>query len=302
MNNMSNNINDNKENNGKQKKFLNLPRLWVQAAFFALSNGFTLGFLSGSIFKGKSKAICAPGLNCYSCPGALFACPIGSLQTMLGQRKFMASAYVFGLLMTFGSVLGRFVCGWLCPFGLVQDLLHKIPIFKKVKNLPGHKYLVYLKYVVLVLLVILFPLFLTDDTGMGRQYFCELVCPSGTLLGGLPIIAPNELLQQAIGSTFIRKAVILVIVLLLSIKVYRPFCKYLCPLGAFYGMFNPISAYRLNIDELKCVKCGKCSAVCKMGVDVVKNANSPECIRCGDCKKACPTGAISSGFCGKTRQ
>ena len=98
-------------------------RLFCQSAFTALSNGYLRGFAKGEIFTGDSKIVCVPGLNCYSCPGALGSCPIGALQAVLGSRKFQISFYVLGFLMMVGAICGRFVCGWLCPFGLVQDLL-----------------------------------------------------------------------------------------------------------------------------------------------------------------------------------
>ena len=111
-------------------------RLLCQAAWFALTNGYAAGFLEKKIYTGKLKSLCVPGLNCYSCPGALAGCPIGSLQAVLSSSSFTVSCYVLGFLMMFGTLLGRFICGWLCPFGLVQDLLHKIPFPGKKKNLP----------------------------------------------------------------------------------------------------------------------------------------------------------------------
>ena len=98
-------------------------RLLIQACFAALSNGYINGFVKGKIFDGGTKFVCVPGMNCYSCPGALGACPIGSLQATLNAREYRVSMYVVGLLVIFGTFLGRFVCGFLCPFGLIQDLL-----------------------------------------------------------------------------------------------------------------------------------------------------------------------------------
>ena len=106
-------------------------RLTVQLLFTIVTNGYMYGFLGGKIYQGSLKYICVPGLNCYSCPGAVAACPIGALQALLNQRGFQVPFAALGFFFIFGSVLGRFVCGWLCPFGLVQDLLHKIPLFKK---------------------------------------------------------------------------------------------------------------------------------------------------------------------------
>ena len=271
-------------------------RLWGQALWFALTNGYARGFMSGRIYQGPLKKFCAPGLNCYSCPGAYLSCPIGSLQAVLDSGQYRASLYVFGFMAAFGVLLGRFVCGWLCPFGLVQDLLHKIPVFRKRKNLPGHRVLRYGKYAVLLFLVILLPLTVTNAFDMGEPWFCKYFCPSGTLLAGLPLLAANENLRSAIGFLFGWKFLILVSLLLLSVKFYRPFCKYLCPLGAFYGFFNRIALYRFEVDAEKCVRCGKCREVCGMDIKTWETPNSMECIRCGDCKQACPTGAITSGF------
>ena len=111
-------------------------RLWVQVLFTALTNGYLLGFTKGKIYRGPSKQVCVPGLNCYSCPGAVGSCPIGSLQAVVGGKDFRFPFYVIGFLMIVGSLMGRFVCGWLCPFGLVQDLLHKIPV-PKLRRVPG---------------------------------------------------------------------------------------------------------------------------------------------------------------------
>lgn len=268
-------------------------RLWVQIVFTAVTNGYLLGFLRGRIYTGPTKAACVPGLNCYSCPGALGSCPIGSLQAVLGSRDYKFSFYVVGFLLFFGSLFGRFVCGWLCPFGLVQDLLYKIPLFKKRKNLPGHKVLIWAKYVILVLFVILLPLLVVDFTGQGDPWFCKYICPSGTLAAGIPLVLLNENLKLAVGNLFFWKAAILIVLIILALWVYRPFCKYLCPLGAIYSFFNPVALYRYQIDESACTKCGKCKKACKMDIKVWEKPNSLECIRCGDCVRACPTQAIS---------
>lgn len=283
------------------KKIRKNLRLWVQIIFTALTNGYLLGFTKGEIYQGASKKICVPGLNCYSCPGAVGSCPIGSLQAVIGGKDYRFSFYVIGFLMIIGSLMGRFVCGWLCPFGLVQDLLHKIPVKKKIRKLPGDKYLRHLKYVVLVVFVLGLPLFLRGESGYSSPWFCKLICPSGMLLGGIPLVLTNPLLQQAIGWLFSWKMAILMTIVILSIFTYRPFCKYLCPLGAIYGFFNRFSLYRYEVDGNRCIHCGKCQKVCQMNVDVCKTPNSAECIRCGKCKDVCPTGAIHTTF-SKTKE
>ena len=144
------------------------------------------------------------------------------------------------------------------------------------------------------------PLLLVGESGHGSPWLSKLICPSGTLLGGIPLVAKNPGLQRAIGFLFGWKVSILVILLILSTMIYRPFCKYLCPLGAIYGIFNRFSLYHYEIDAAKCTKCGLCAKKCDMGVKVYENPNSAECIRCGKCKDVCPTGAIHSGIRPKT--
>lgn len=279
---------------GKKLKSQN-RRTAIQALWAFVTNSYISGFIQGKIYKGNTKKLCVPGLNCYSCPGALGSCPIGSLQAVIGSWNFKFTFYVAGFLIFIGSLMGRFVCGWLCPFGLIQDLLHKIPFVKKISTFRGDKLLRKLKYVILVVFVILLPLFLVDVLGQGSPYFCKLICPAGTLEGGIPLVLLNRTLRNTIGWLYAWKNLILVITIILSIMIYRPFCKYICPLGAIYSVFNPISVFRYQVDEHKCTHCGACAKACKMQVDPVKNANHTECIRCGLCKEVCPTDAISSG-------
>lgn len=280
----------------KKKSVRDWPRHLIQAAWAALTNSHVSGFVTGKIYTGKLKNLCVPGLNCYSCPGATGACPIGSLQAVIGSWNFKFAYYVIGFLIFVGAILGRLVCGFLCPFSLIQDLLHKIPFFKKIRTFRGDKLLRKLKYVIFLVFVILLPLFLTDLMGQGAPYFCKLICPAGTLEGGLPLVLLNKAMRGAIGWLYIWKNTILIATIVLSILIYRPFCKYICPLGAFYSIFNKVSLFRYRIDGDKCVHCGKCAKVCQMNVDPVKTPNSPECIRCGRCRQACPKDAISCGF------
>lgn len=278
-----------------QKRKTNV-RLCVQTAFTALTNGYLIGFAKGEIYQGSSKRICVPGLNCYSCPGAVVSCPIGSLQAVIGSKNYQFSFYVIGTLMIIGSLMGRFVCGWLCPFGLIQDLLHKIPFVKKIEQLPFDRQLGWLKYIILAVFVLALPMFLTGYSGYGNPWFCKLICPSGTMLGGIPLVAANPELQETAGFLFVWKVGLLLLFLLLSVMVYRPFCRYFCPLGAIYGLFNRFSLYRYEIDETKCSKCGLCQKKCGMNVKVYENPNSMECIRCGKCIAACPKGAIHTSL------
>ena len=268
------------------------PRRLAQLAAAALFNGYAAGFRRGRIFTGGSKALCVPVLNCYSCPGALGACPIGALQTALGaHRRF--PFYALGALTLFGLLLGRTICGLLCPFGLVQDLLYKIPLPKRELPRRLDRPARYGKYAVLLLLVVFLPAFAPTAIGIAPPFFCQYLCPAGTLEGGIPLLAANPALRAAAGALFSWKFLVLTVLLAASTVIFRPFCKYLCPLGAFYGLFNRFSLCRLALDKSRCTGCGQCRRACPMGVEVTRNINSPECIRCGLCRTACPAGAIS---------
>lgn len=264
----------------------------MQAGWTLISNSYVTGFLHGKIYRGPIKNICVPGLNCYSCPGALGSCPLGALQAVAGSWKYNVSLYLIGFFMIVGALCGRFVCGFLCPFGLFQDLLHKIPFPKKLRTFKGDRALRRLKYLILLIFVILLPMFAVDIAGQGAPYFCKLICPAGTLMGGWPLVALDSALRGAIGFLFAWKSVILIVTILLSVIIYRPFCKYICPLGAIYACFNKVSIYKLKVDTSTCTQCGVCTKACKMGIEPYKTPNSPECIRCGDCTRACPHRAI----------
>ena len=273
-------------------------RGWIQAIATLLTNIHIPNLLKGKIYQGKIKTVCVPGLNCYSCPAATGACPIGAFQAVVGSSRFKFSYYITGFFILLGMILGRFICGFLCPFGWFQDLLHKIP--GKKFSTARLKLLRYLKYMILIVFVILLPMFVTNSVGMGDPFFCKYICPQGVLEGAIPLSLGNTAIRSALGTLFSFKCLILITVVVLSILFYRPFCKWICPLGAIYSLFNKISFLNIKVESSKCVGCNKCSKACKMDIDVCKTPNHPECIRCGACIKACPKDAIQYQFLGKT--
>ena len=265
-------------------------RGWIQAGAVLLTNLHLPNFIKGGIYQGKGKTVCVPGLNCYSCPAASGACPIGAFQAVAGSSKFRFSCYITGFLILLGVLLGRLICGFLCPFGWFQELLHRIPTRKlSTKKLRP---LTYLKYVILLVMVVLLPAFAVNDVGMGDPFFCKYFCPQGVLEGAIPLALVNSGIRAALGKLFTWKLCILLAVAVLSVLFYRPFCKWLCPLGAFYALFNKVSLLQMKVDANACISCGKCVKVCSMDVDVTKTPDHAECIRCGKCVLACPTGAV----------
>jgi len=256
------------------------------------------GFASGSIYKGPLKAVCAPGLNCYSCPGAVAACPIGALQAAAMDRRKLVPFYVGGWLILIGVTIGRLVCGFLCPFGWLQELLHRIPT-PKMRLAQAHRYLKKLKYAVLAVFVAGIPIGYALFAGGGFPAFCQWICPAGTLEAGIPLVTLNARIGSAAGWLFLWKCGLALVFLAAAILIFRPFCKYVCPLGAIYAWMNRLSLVTIDTDEAKCTGCGHCTAICRM------QATSPldaECIRCGECVRACPMQAMEWRVCGKKMQ
>lgn len=264
----------------------------IQLYAALLTNANLKGFGSGKIYQGKLKSACAPGLNCYSCPGAAAACPLGALQNALASSGKTIPYYIFGILILFGFLFGRWICGFLCPFGLIQDLLYKIKTPKVRKN-RFTRILSYLKYVILVVFVVILPLIYAADTlDFPLPAFCKYICPSGTLLGAVGLLSneENALMLAMLGPLFTWKFCLLVAFIVGSIFLYRFFCRFFCPLGALYGLFNRISLLGMKVDQKSCTDCGICVGKCHMDI---RKVGDHECISCGDCIDACPTGAIT---------
>ena len=271
-------------------------RLAAQFGFFLLQNPFINNFASGRIYQGGLKSACTPGLNCYSCPAAAVSCPIGATQLFLAGARQSISLYATGFLLAVGAVFGRFICGFVCPMGLAQDLLYRIKAPKLVVRL---RVLRYAKYAVLALFVVVLPSIARDGlSGLGKPWFCQYICPSGTLFGAVPLLAANDFLRQSAGALFALKISILAGAVALSAIVFRPFCRVLCPLGAVYALLNRVSLLHMRCDKAKCVSCGACSKACHAKIDPVAQPNAPECVRCGKCVSACPHKALSYGMGG----
>lgn len=269
-----------------------MKRKIVQVAAFVYSNTYIGNFVSGQIYKGSWKQFCNPGMNCYSCPAARLACPIGAMQAVSGSMNFKLSFYVIGFVLALGVVFGRAICGFFCPFGLIQELIYKIPFPKK----KLWKWLTYVKYVLLAVFVVIMPVTMVNELGMSSPAFCEYICPAGTLEGGIPLLSTHPELRATLGALFSVKACILIITLIGCLSVCRFFCKVMCPLGAIYGLLNKVSIYHMECNKKTCASCGKCHNICPMDVDPVKNPNSAECIRCGKCVASCPKESLALKF------
>lgn len=278
----------------------NKHRWKIQLGAALASNPFLMNFLHGRISRTGLKAVCVPGLNCYSCPAAAASCPIGALQAVIGSSKFQFAWYVVGFLIFAGRAAGAGGVRLSVPVRMVPGAASQNPC-KKVQHQAGPH----------------LDLSEIRDSGAlrhcpaydggqrggnGRPFFCKYICPAGILEGGIPLALADAGIRAGLGGLFTWKSCILLGTALLAVFFYRPFCKWLCPLGAFYGLCNRISICRLQVDSGRCTACGACSRACRMDVDVFRTPNHAECIRCGDCAAACPHGAITRVFSIKTIQ
>ena len=275
-------------------------RLLIQFGFFVAQNPFLRNFFTGSIYQGNLKRFCTPGLNCYSCPAAAFSCPIGSMQLFFAGLRHNISLYITGFLLSVGVVFGKFICGYVCPMGLVQDLLYKIKSRKFILRL---RFLKYIKYAVLAVFVIILPFAIRHELSLqGRPWFCAYVCPSGTIFAAIPLIATNDFLWNFLGWQFVLKISIAMAIIVASIFILRIFCRVLCPLGAIYGLFNKISVLGIRADISKCTSCKQCKSACHIALDPIEELNSPECFRCGNCTKFCKEKVLSFGIATKNHK
>ena len=212
-------------------------RRLIQVYAALLYNAHAKGFVKGDIYTGPLKNVCVPGLNCYSCPGAVGACPLGALQNALASSGNRAPWYVLGILMLFGVTLGRTICGWLCPMGLIQELFYKVPT-PKIRKSRFTRALSYLKYAVLGVFVIAVPLAYAAQR-FPVPAFCKYICPAGTFEGAMGLLAnpANAEKFSMLNILFTRKFIVMICVFTACVFVYRAFCRFLCPLGAIYGLF-----------------------------------------------------------------
>lgn len=248
-------------------------------------------FLLNSNFRQNwiLSRFCLPVMNCEACAWSWLGCPIGAMGSMLGYHEF--PWLVVGILLVIGVVAGRIFCGWICPMGLLQDILHSIPSPKFRIPRPMR----FVKYAVFVVSVPVVAWFLGRESGL---FFCDF-CPTATL----QVVIPSMIADGDFVVTGMRagRFAILAFVVLLAVVNHRSFCKVFCPVGALIAITNRLSLFRIRVDSGKCVQCRKCDRSCPMDVEVMESRTVPrdvqkdaECIECLRCDAVCPVDAISS--------
>ena len=294
-------------------------RPWVQFGFLVLSNSW--------FTRNTTLAIPCPGLNCYACPLASVACPIGSLQHFIGIRQM--PTYLLGILGLIGALGGRVACGWSCPFGWLQEQLFQLPVPKwRVRprkraawwvlllvslafgagvwamvaaSLPGVVLALYLaagfglyawlgasRLFALLGLSLLMPFFTQEP------WFSKL-CPAGMLEGGIPQVLLDADLRALVGPLFWLKLAILIVFLIWMAVTRRPFCRWICPLGAIWSPFNRCSTLQLRVDQDACIRCNRCQQICPVDIRIYEDESDPSCVRCMQCVDECPVSCIGVG-------
>jgi ferredoxin-type protein NapH len=244
-------------------------RMWIQTAFLLLWLD-PLGL--------RMHTMCSPVFHCYACPLATFACPIGIIAQFSALHIFPFVAV--GLLVAFGAAFGTLICGWVCPFGYLQDLAAKVPTPKI--DLP--KFTGYFRYVMLIGAVLAIPYFFGED----HPLFVCRICPAGALEAAVPTMAGQAIAGETVVWPNALKLTILIVFLIAIFFIKRPWCRVLCPLGAIFSLFNRVSAFFLRFDAEACTHCERCHKLCEYGIEPEKTPNDLRCIRCLECTKCSP--------------
>ncbi len=244
-------------------------RVWIQSAFL-------LVWLDP--LQLRLHGICAPVFHCYACPLSTFACPIGVLAQFTALHLWPLVA--IGVLVMFGALFGTLICGWLCPFGFLQDLGAKVPTPKW----DPPKWAGYIRYLALLGTVFAVPYFF----GKSHPLFICSICPAGALEAAAPNVARQAIAGAEIVWPNAIKVAILAAFLVAIFFMRRPWCRILCPLGAVFSLFNRVSAFFLRFDPEKCTTCNHCHKLCEYDIKPYETPNSLHCVRCLKCTDCRP--------------
>jgi ferredoxin-type protein NapH len=242
-------------------------RLWIQ-----------LTFLVAWLTPLRWFRVCSPVFHCYACPLATFACPIGVLAQF--SALHVIPFVTLGILVLVGATMGTMVCGWMCPFGLLQDLAARVPWRKW--TLPA--WVGYGRYVVLTAFVLAIPYFF----GEGHALFICRICPAGALEAAVPSMVQQALAKTPVVWPNAIKLSILGVFLIAIFVVKRPWCRVLCPLGGLFGLFNRVSLVYLDCNKGACTDCKRCHKLCDVNCQPDEKAHSGRCVRCFECTKCGP--------------
>jgi len=270
-----------------------------------------------------------PSIHCYACPLSVWICPIGALQNFVKLGRF--PFFAMGTMMAAGAGFGRAVCGWICPFGLLNDLLAgmnrfrtRLGVIELLLSLFAGLFMVSaaavnLRAGVALAIAFFFALFLIRRFYLFKYLFlaamlaaaivcadtifCK-VCAVATFEASIPYAfnPASPIPVNLLGAPFMIHLCVGALSVVGILWARRFWCRYICPFGAIMGLTNRFSALRLLRDKEKCdpKSCGAaCLKSCPMGVTGIprlESIDATDCIRCGDCVDACPNGALRLRF------
>ena len=287
-------------------------RRLVQVTLFIL---FNLG-----LWGLTSVPLLLPILQPSGTPGRTVGNAFSAMEYMMSEG--LAPLLPLAMFLLIGALFGRILCGWACPFGLVQDVLgyaRKRPFEVAAHT---HRGAIRLKYYILGIVMLIsgtLALSLALGAEQAQRYKEALgpyasgpftaLSPAETLFSLLPALVVKLLeigevkvkdFLAGLPWVFWARLIIMVAVLILVAYVPRGWCRYLCPVGAMMALFSRFSLLGLRIDVVKCDRCGECVRACPMMVRLLdqepEKISDPECIYCFRCVAACPHGAIKPRF------
>lgn len=192
--------------------------------------------------------------------------------TALGLFINFKIAMMIIIIPTF--IWGTFFCGWVCPFGTMQDIFSKLGLALKIKKrvVPKkiHRVLQYSRYIIFIL-------------------FLSVTADVIFRVMGFDPRANFEMLLLGRVST-ITSLIFIFVFLVISMFYERMFCNYLCPEGAKYGLMSYFRIFRIKRNINSCIDCKKCDKSCPMNIEVSKidSVDSIQCLNCLECISSCP--------------
>jgi polyferredoxin len=214
--------------------------------------------------------------------------PMRAIKTFIvyyGRYHTLTRPAVGGLVLflLIGVIIAnKFICSWACQFGTLQDFLFRL--FRDHKDRQG---MIPQKKV---------PFWLSNTI---RLLFCFSVIVSAVLFlfDVLNAINPFNIFHPQLLTLY--SAISLVILLLSSMIVYRPFCHFFCPFGLLGWICEKVSFYKIRVNPEICTNCKACEKACPsnamQGILAKKTFTKADCFSCGTCISACPVKAISFG-------
>jgi len=287
----------------------NTPRRIVQFLSFMLFSAIALGVIP----------LLLPVLWTWSLEQNTVGDAFTALQLMLYDVVFPWLAIASFLVV--GVLIGKSLCGWICPFGFIQDLVGFIKRKQTEFSPRTHGNMIYVKYGILGITLFISATFSAAKLAKINESYegaigifakapFTTLSPADTLFGTLPrlvrdfsnAVSANQVdILSGITSLpplFWIQLFIMAGILVFAVYIPRGWCKYFCPHGAIMAFLNRFSFLGLRRDLYKCPKgtCRLCVEVCPMRVPILdlpwQKFSHPECIYCLKCADACPHGAI----------